>query len=122
MPNHEALALRLRNAYRSGAVVPLQDGLDPADTARTYALQATNTRFWQAQARRIVRRKIGLTSKAEAEVALVLSRDVNNPNARAEDVAAATGYAVAAIEIVDSRITVEGWGYSADRRTGFGGV
>jgi 2-keto-4-pentenoate hydratase len=42
--------------------------------------------------------------KAEAEVALVLARDLNDPNATPEDVAAAVDYAVAAIEIVDSRI------------------
>lgn len=42
--------------------------------------------------------------RVEAEVALVLSSDVNNPAATVEDIAAATDYVVAAIEIVDSRI------------------
>ena len=45
-----------------------------------------------------------LQPKAEAEVALVLARDVNDPEASAADVAQATSYAVAALEIVDSRI------------------
>lgn len=45
-----------------------------------------------------------LQPKAEAEVALVLASDLNMADATAEDVAAATAYAVAAIEIVDSRI------------------
>lgn len=45
-----------------------------------------------------------LQPKAEAEVALVLSQDLKKADATAEDIAAATAYAVAAIEIVDSRI------------------
>ncbi|MFC3714088.1 2-keto-4-pentenoate hydratase [Sphingoaurantiacus capsulatus] len=42
--------------------------------------------------------------KAEAEVALVLARDLDKADATAADLAAATAHAVAAIEIVDSRI------------------
>ena len=42
--------------------------------------------------------------KAEAEVALVLARDLDNPRSSIRDVIAATAYAVPAIEIVDSRI------------------
>jgi 2-keto-4-pentenoate hydratase len=42
--------------------------------------------------------------KAEAEVALVLGRDLDNPRATVHDVMAATAYALPAIEIVDSRI------------------
>jgi 2-keto-4-pentenoate hydratase len=45
-----------------------------------------------------------LQPKAEAEVALVLSHDIDDPEATRETVAAAVAYAVAAIEIVDSRI------------------
>ncbi len=45
-----------------------------------------------------------LQPKAEAEVAIILARDLNDPNATAEAVAAAADCAVAAIEIVDSRI------------------
>lgn len=45
-----------------------------------------------------------LQPKAEAEVALVLAKDLDNKNAQLHDVIAATAYAVAAIEIVDSRI------------------
>lgn len=45
-----------------------------------------------------------LQPKAEAEVALVLASAIDDPDATAETVAAAAGYAVAAIEIVDSRI------------------
>lgn len=42
--------------------------------------------------------------KAEAEVAIVLARDLDKPDATAQDVFAAAEAAVAAIEIVDSRI------------------
>jgi 2-keto-4-pentenoate hydratase len=45
-----------------------------------------------------------LQPKAEAEVALVLARDLSNPKATPEEVATASDCAVAAIEIVDSRI------------------
>lgn len=45
-----------------------------------------------------------LQPKAEAEVALILGSGIDNPDATARDVAAATQSAVAAIEIVDSRI------------------
>lgn len=45
-----------------------------------------------------------LQPKAEAEVALILGRDLSKPDAAPEDVLAAADCAVAAIEIVDSRI------------------
>jgi 2-keto-4-pentenoate hydratase len=61
---HKVLAGRLRQAYGSGPVAPLRDGLDPTDARGAYAVQETNTRFWEAQGRRIVGRKIGLTAKA----------------------------------------------------------
>jgi len=60
----EELAERLRNAYTSGAVAPLRDGLEPTDADGAYAVQTINTRYWEAQGRRIVGRKAGLTAKA----------------------------------------------------------
>lgn len=45
-----------------------------------------------------------LQPKAEAEVALILGHDLDDPAATAADVARAVSHAVAAIEIVDSRI------------------
>lgn len=141
MSDHQTLARRLREAYRSGAVAPLRDGLAADDAAGAYAVQSINTRYWLEQGRRIVGRKVGLTSlavqrqfgveqpdfgvlfddmwvkdggvlsptdmlqpRAEAEVALVLARDLTSPTATEDDVAAATQHAVAALEIVDSRI------------------
>jgi 2-keto-4-pentenoate hydratase len=60
----EELAERLRNAYAGGAVAPLRDGLDPTDVDGAYAVQTINTLYWEAQGRRIVGRKAGLTAKA----------------------------------------------------------
>jgi 2-keto-4-pentenoate hydratase len=45
-----------------------------------------------------------LQPKAEAEVAIVLARDLAGPTITVDDVASAIAHAVAAIEIVDSRI------------------
>jgi len=141
MTSHEDLALALRHAYDGAPIDPLRGGLAADDGDGAYAVQEINTRYWQAQGRSIVGRKIGLTSpavqqqlgvdqpdfgvlfadmavssrdsvssdallqaKAEAEVAIVLSKDLDAVDCTAEDVAAATDYAVAAIEIVDSRI------------------
>ena len=133
-------AERLRDAYAGPPVPPLRDILEPLDIEAAYAIQARNTRIWEAGGRRIVGRKIGLTAKAvqqqlgvdrpdfgvlfedmrvpdggvlgpgllqpkaEAEVALVLARDLTQAAPSLEDVAAATAFAAAAIEIVDSRI------------------
>jgi 2-keto-4-pentenoate hydratase len=140
-PTEEALARRLREAYRGGTVPPLRDALDPGDGAGAYRIQEINTRFWEREGRRLVGRKIGLTAKAvqtqlgvdqpdygalfadmavpnggrldparvlqpkaEAEIALVLKADLYGPDVTPETVRAATSHAVAAIEIVDSRI------------------
>lgn len=66
-PIYAKLAGRLRDAYRSGAVPPLRDGLDPVDAEGAYAVQTINTRFWESQGRRIIGRKAGLTAKAVQE-------------------------------------------------------
>ena len=62
--SHEDLARMLREAYSRGPVPPLRDGLDPVDAEGAYAVQEINTRYWEAQGRRIVGRKAGLTAKA----------------------------------------------------------
>lgn len=61
---HEAVARRLREAYSGAVVPPLRDALEPTDADGAYAVQTINTRFWEAQGRRIVGRKAGLTAKA----------------------------------------------------------
>src|SRR5713226_1520868 len=60
----EALAARLRDAYTRGAVAPLRDGLGALDGDLAYQIQAINTRYWQQQGRKLVGRKVGLTSPA----------------------------------------------------------
>ncbi len=138
---HAVLAERLRQAYDGSTIAPMRDDLGPTDIDGAYAIQEINTQFWLAQGRRIVGRKIGLTSKAvqvqlgvdqpdfgvlfedmliadqgvlhmsksiqpkaEAEVALILAKDLSASNITADDVLAAADCAIAAIEIVDSRI------------------
>lgn len=60
----EDAARRLRDAYKTGAIPPLRRWLNPTDAITAYAVQAINTRFWEAQGRRIVGRKAGLTAEA----------------------------------------------------------
>jgi len=58
-------ALSLREAYRTGTpCAPIRDLLDPGDVEAAYAIQEINTRHWLSAGRRLVGRKIGLTSQA----------------------------------------------------------
>jgi len=63
----EEAASALRAAYQSGAIPPLRTYLDPVDVEGAYAVQDINSRFWEAQGRRIVGRKAGLTARAVQE-------------------------------------------------------
>lgn len=136
----ETWARRLREAERQNLPIAPLRGEIP-DEATAYAVQLANVRHAQGQGRRIVGRKIGLTSsavqqqlgvdqpdfgtlfadmvcgddepiamsrtqqpKAEAEVALVLSRGLDLRDATVADVIGATAYVLPAIEIVGSRI------------------
>lgn len=141
MTSVEDTAARLRASYAPGSPIPpIRDGFDEGDTDAAYAIQAANTRFWVAEGRRLVGRKVGLTSKVvqaqlgvdqpdygmlfadtdmsggevdssrllqprmEAEVAFVLGQDLTDPQLTLADVLSAVDYAVAALEVVDSRI------------------
>jgi 2-keto-4-pentenoate hydratase len=134
-------AERLLRAYRSGPVQPLRDVLAPQDAEGAYAVQSMSVGAWLSEGRRVVGRKIGLTSlavqnqlgvnqpdfgvlfadmrledggtlaasqvlqpKAEAEIAFILRDDLNDADVTSERVASAIETAMAAIEIVDSRI------------------
>ena len=121
---------------------PIKEMLPPHDVAAAYRVQAKVTARALADGRRLVGRKIGLTSRAvqkqlgvdqpdfgmlfadmafadgetipwkrllqpkvEAEVAIVLERDLDREGMMLTDVMAATAYALPAIEIVCSRIS-----------------
>ena len=139
------LAERLRKAEESGVpTAPIREQLAPGDIASAYAIQKANTQYWLRKGRRLIGRKIGLTSKSvqkqlgvdqpdygmlyadmvmcdgeevalsrvmqpkvEAEVALVLDKDLKKKDVTISELIAAVAYAVPAIEIVGSRI--ENW-------------
>jgi len=59
------LALRLRQAEASGvATAPVRGELPAGDLASAYAIQRVNTQHWLRSGRRLIGRKIGLTSKS----------------------------------------------------------
>lgn len=137
----EEWARRLRRAAESRTpIAPLRDEM-PADAETAYAVQQVNIEHARAQGRRVIGRKIGLTSlavqkqlgvdqpdfgalfadmvygddellpvaltmqpKVEAEIALVLERDVDHPDATLVDLIRATAFVLPAIEVVSSRI------------------
>lgn len=144
----EAAAARLAEAWRTGQPVPpVRDLIAAGNVDAAYAVQDIGTRARLAEGRRLVGRKIGLTSpavqkqlgvdqpdygmlfddmdvplgaeiavgrvqqpKIEAEVAFILSNDLDDPHLTSADVLAAIDYAVASFEIVGSRIA--GWDIS----------
>jgi len=141
---HFAQALFDAEQYRQ-AIAPIRAELgEHATVDDAYAIQDINTERALNSGRRLVGRKIGLTSvavqkqlgvdspdfgmlfadmaygdgeaiaagkliqpKVEAEIALVLKADLTQAQHTYADIISATDYALAAIEVVDSRI--ENW-------------
>ena len=143
----EVVALALREAELSkNAIAPVrpQLGGESADVNIAYAVQEANTQRALAEGRRLVGRKIGLTSvavqkqlgvdspdfgmlfadmsygdgeaipaglliqpKVEAEIALIINKDLTQEKHTYADIISATEYALPAVEVVDSRI--ENW-------------
>ena len=60
----EQTARAIRDAYAGKTIAPLRSALDPTDVEGAYAVQAINTRFWEAAGRHIIGRKVGLTAQA----------------------------------------------------------
>jgi 2-keto-4-pentenoate hydratase len=139
--SYEALAAALRDAYAGTPILPLREHLPAGDVDAAYAVQEANTSYWEAEGRRVVGCKIGLTSpvvqkqlgvdrpdfgvlfadmavgegepiavgrvlqpKIEAEIALILEKDLDLVQPTAADVIAAIAYVAPALEIVGSRI------------------
>ncbi len=132
----------LRGAAISGTpVTPVRDLISAGGVDAAYAVQDVNTRHYLDSGRRLVGRKIGLTSlavqrqlgvdqpdygmlfadmdvpegipislnqviqpKVEAEIAIVIGRDLLYPDLTTAEMIRAVEYVVPAIEIVDSRV------------------
>ena len=143
----ETVALALRESELSkAAIAPIrpQLGGESADVDIAYAVQEVNTQRAIKEGRRLVGRKIGLTSvavqkqlgvdspdfgmlfadmaygdgeaipaglliqpKVEAEIALIINKDLTQEKHTYADIISATEYALPAVEVVDSRI--ENW-------------
>jgi|SRR5580658_2982484 2-keto-4-pentenoate hydratase len=64
MDSYQEIAEQLIRAYRHGPIQSLRDALSAGDADGAYAVQSATVRSWVAAGRRIIGRKIGLTSAA----------------------------------------------------------
>jgi len=141
-----AIADELVQAEKSGVPIPLISARYPSMTVEdSYAIQGIWKERSLAEGRRLVGRKIGLTSKVmqvatgisepdygiifddmvyetgskidfdqftntriEVELAFVLGKPLSGPNCTITDVLDATAYVMPALEILSSRIEMEG--------------
>lgn len=136
------VADRLEGAFSERSpIAPVREDLAASGIFGAYGVQAELVRRWRTAGRRIVGRKIGLTSRAvqqqlgvdrpdfgtlmadmsrmsgesiapdevlqakvEAEVALVLARELDAPDVTLTELLSAVDYVLPAIEVVGSRI------------------
>jgi 2-keto-4-pentenoate hydratase len=61
---HSEFAAQIRAAYAGTPIAPIRTQLAELDVDAAYAIQQENTAHWQAEGRRLVGSKIGLTSRA----------------------------------------------------------
>jgi 2-keto-4-pentenoate hydratase len=99
------LAARLRRAYeREEPIPPLRDELPPGDVDVAYAVQRANTDHWVGEGRRIVGRKIGLTSEV---VQRQLGVDQPDFGALFDDMAVADGGTFGFGAVLQPRVEAE---------------
>lgn len=139
---YDSIATKLRDIYKTNELcAPVSLELPDNNLNAAYAVQDINTSFWLGQGRKLVGRKIGLTSRAvqqqlgvdqpdygmlfqdmaysdgetipmsklqqpkiEGEIAFLLKEDLDCEALTSSDVMSAIDYALAAFEVVGSRI------------------
>lgn len=103
--NVAALAAELRNCFETGqTVAPLRKRTTSDDVDTAYAIQDTNTSFYEGQGRRLVGRKIGLTSKvAQAQLGV----DQPDFGMLFADVAAGEGEEIAVSRLHQPKVEAE---------------
>ena len=139
---YKSVATKLREIYETGELCsPVRMELPDNDLNAAYEVQDFNTELWLAEGRKLVGRKIGLTSKVvqkqlgvdqpdygmlfedmaftdgeeipmsrlqqpkiEGEIAFYLKEDLDGEALTSADVMSAIDYALAAFEVVGSRI------------------
>ena len=100
-----AAAARLRAAHASlRPCTPIRDLIDVADIDAAYAVQESNTAHWLLEGRRLVGRKIGLTSRS---VQLQLGVGEPDYGMLFADMAVADGEQIATHTLMQSRVEGE---------------
>jgi len=104
-PYVEELAAQLRQAQTTGRPIPpLREALAAGGVMQAYAVQQANTRHALAQGRRIVGRKIGLTSRA---VQLQLGVDQPDYGVLLDDMALCDGEEIAPGRVLQAKVEAE---------------
>lgn len=104
-PYVEELAAQLRQAQATGRPIPpLREALAAGGVMQAYAVQQANTRHALAKGRRIVGRKIGLTSRA---VQLQLGVDQPDYGVLLDDMALCDGEEIAPGHVLQAKVEAE---------------